>query len=242
MVDLAEAEHGLPGCLTAVEAVKLFCPELSPTAVAEKITRIFAPGVLDLPHPHRNRPISQLSHGMRQKVLIATLRDVPLWLLDEPTQGLDPDMSERFRAFVFRQRRTTIWVTHNLEDAAKTQRVVFLVEGRVAAMGPPEALVRWTGKADLQGVYADCASSQGVLRCERRGIRVDDTLPPDTFVADSLTADEIVVENAVYRRRVGRPGSVASPDGQVTVNPIDGDMADLFRRAGSHAVCWAHFP
>jgi ATP-binding cassette, subfamily C, bacterial CydD len=77
----------------------------------------------------------QLSTGQRRRLALARafLRDAPLLLLDEPTADLDPvstaivaDAIERLST-----GRTVLLATHDLELAARADRVVHLEAGRV---------------------------------------------------------------------------------------------------------------
>jgi len=85
----------------------------------------------------RDRPVADLSGGMRQRlsVAVASLPEVPLMLLDEPTASLDPQAAVRFREVVHRWRRrgrAVLFSTHVLADVQElADRVVVLVDGRV---------------------------------------------------------------------------------------------------------------
>ncbi len=76
-----------------------------------------------------------LSGGQRQRLSLARafLRDSPLLLLDEPTTGLDADMSRRVLEPLRRVAglRTTIIVTHDPLVVEIADRVITLDEGRV---------------------------------------------------------------------------------------------------------------
>ncbi len=86
-------------------------------------------------HTHK-RP-GQLSGGQRQRVAIArALANDPMVLLaDEPTGNLDTHSSEQvleiFRKLVDETGRAIIIVTHDLDLAARTDRQVRLVDGRI---------------------------------------------------------------------------------------------------------------
>jgi iron complex transport system ATP-binding protein len=92
-----------------------------------------------------HRPFTELSQGERQLVLLARAwaTEAPVWLLDEPTAGLDIghglDLFERLRS---RTDRAVLLVMHDLNDAHRhCHRVVVLHEGRVVADGPPSAVL-----------------------------------------------------------------------------------------------------
>ena len=84
-------------------------------------------------------PTQKLSQGQRQRVALATalLPDPPLLLLDEATNGLDPDAVRWLRETIanLTQRGTAICVSsHVLGDLVKmVTRVLFLKDGTVVA-------------------------------------------------------------------------------------------------------------
>jgi ABC-type multidrug transport system ATPase subunit len=84
---------------------------------------------------HRSKKIKALSKGNLQRLGLAQslLRDEPVMILDEPTHGLDPVWTQRFRGIVEALRRpgrTVIIASHNLDelqrlaDRGRLQRVV----------------------------------------------------------------------------------------------------------------------
>jgi ABC-2 type transport system ATP-binding protein len=97
--------------------------------------------------------IGSYSHGMRQKIGLASLliREPAVLLLDEPTNGLDPrsarlvkDLLEELAA-----RGTTVLLsTHILEVAqALCRRVAIIDRGRIVAVGTMEELRVQAGSA-----------------------------------------------------------------------------------------------
>ena len=84
----------------------------------------------------------QLSGGQRQRVGVARALavDPPLVLLDEPFGALDPitrrELQREFRALQGRLRKTAVFVTHDLREAALVaDRLALLDGGRLLAMG-----------------------------------------------------------------------------------------------------------
>ncbi len=92
----------------------------------------------------------QMSGGQRQRVAIArALANEPLVVLaDEPTGNLDSQSSEQvlaiFRRMVDETGRAVVMVTHDLDLAARADRRVHLVDGRIVSLAgngqraPPE--------------------------------------------------------------------------------------------------------
>jgi lipoprotein-releasing system ATP-binding protein len=84
----------------------------------------------------RKRP-DQMSGGQRQRVAVARAlaNDPPVVLADEPTGSLDSVSSEQvfqiLRDLVDRGGKTVVAVTHDLDIAARMDRRVELVDGRI---------------------------------------------------------------------------------------------------------------
>jgi ABC-2 type transport system ATP-binding protein len=102
-----------------------------------------------------DRTVATYSGGQRQRVALATaLLPAPrLLLLDEPTVGLDPRLRRRLWS-QFREwaaSGTTLLVsTHVMDEAAHTDRLVFLMEGQVVTEGTPADILARSGAEDLE--------------------------------------------------------------------------------------------
>ena len=86
-----------------------------------------------------------LSGGQAQRVALtrAILHDGPLWVLDEPTQGLDPITESQLMQALERKTRdrTLLLITHRLVDLHWMDHIVMLDQGRVAAQGTHSKLL-----------------------------------------------------------------------------------------------------
>lgn len=87
-----------------------------------------------------NNPIGDYSHGMKQKLcLVASLLHSPkIWILDEPTVGLDIMAVEELKLMMreYADHGNTVFVTsHNIELVAKIcDRVAIINNGEVQAL------------------------------------------------------------------------------------------------------------
>jgi len=111
--------------------------------------------------PWRDELVEAYSHGMRQKLIIASalLHRPSCIVVDEPMVGLDPKAARLFkdimRQFVT-QGGTVMMSTHTLEVAeAVCDRVAIIHEGRIVASGPLDDLRAQTGSTDerLEGLF-----------------------------------------------------------------------------------------
>jgi ABC-2 type transport system ATP-binding protein len=96
----------------------------------------------------RHHLIESYSHGMRQKLIIASafILDPPLIVVDEPMVGLDPK-SARIVKELFKKharRGGTIFLsTHSLEIAEELcDRIAIIMQGRIKCIGDLAALRR----------------------------------------------------------------------------------------------------
>jgi putative ABC transport system ATP-binding protein len=83
---------------------------------------------------------NELSGGQRQRVAIARalVNDPALIMADEPTGNLDSRTGNEIMEVLHhlhRRGRTIILVTHEHDIAARTERIITLVDGRVASDG-----------------------------------------------------------------------------------------------------------
>ena len=93
------------------------------------------------------RPIAELSKGYRQRVGLAQaiLHRPDLLVLDEPTEGLDPNQRAEIRRLITElgKERTVLLSTHVLSEVEHTcARLLIINGGRLVADGPVETLVR----------------------------------------------------------------------------------------------------
>ncbi len=97
-------------------------------------------GRLALDLKELSNPVSDYSHGMKQKLcLVASLlHNPPIWILDEPTVGLDIMAVEELKRMMreYADHGHTVFITsHNIDIVAKLcDRVAIINKGKVAAL------------------------------------------------------------------------------------------------------------
>ncbi|MFA5374503.1 MAG: ABC transporter ATP-binding protein [Dehalococcoidia bacterium] len=103
--------------------------------------------------PRHKDSIGKLSGGMKQRVSLACaiVHRPKLLFLDEPTVGVDPALRVKFWEY-FRsltEKGVTIIISsHTMDDAAHCDKLAFMREGRVIAMGSPGELKQATGSTE----------------------------------------------------------------------------------------------
>ena len=102
-----------------------------------------AAAMLGLTEYLQRKPVA-LSGGQRQRVAVgrALARDPAVYLFDEPLSNLDAklrmSMRSELKALHQRLRTTTIYVTHDQEEAMTLgDRLAVMAQGRIQHVGPP---------------------------------------------------------------------------------------------------------
>ncbi len=93
----------------------------------------------------RHQVIETLSKGYKQRVGFAqaVIHDPPVLVLDEPTDGLDPNQKHEVRRIIagMAQKKAIILSTHILEEVdAICNRVIIIARGRVLVDETPDKL------------------------------------------------------------------------------------------------------
>lgn len=120
-----------------------------------------------------DRPIHQLSKGMRQRVGLADalLHDPKVLILDEPTIGLDPAQIRETRHLIHElaKRHTVLMSSHILPEVEATcERIIIIAGGRIVASGSPNELkerIRGGSRliAEISGPASDVTKAVGAV-------------------------------------------------------------------------------
>ena len=144
----------------------------------------------------------KLSGGQRRLCALAGIlaMEPAVLVLDEPTAGLDPRGRSMLREVLGRLRErgvTLIQVTHSMEDAARSERIIALDESRLLAAGKPREVFSRENEDRLAACGLGIPRSLRVSRgLERRGWPA---------LGDPLTTDELVasISGARSPRKAG---------------------------------------
>jgi ABC-2 type transport system ATP-binding protein len=174
---------------------------------------------------YRDVSFDELSTGMKQRLSLAKslLNDPAILFLDEPTVGLDPDVSVRIREIILSIHRergiTVLLTTHNMREAEHLcGRIAFLKEGEILATGTAQVLKRMVRIGD-------------VVRVEFKGLIMEEDLLHAEGVINFSISDnlcEIIVDEG--ERRLGALVTMISRGGaqigKVTLGQTD--LEDVF--------------
>ncbi len=88
---------------------------------------------------------SQLSGGEARRLILARalLKDAPVWVLDEPTEGLDNLTRRQFTETLFANLtgKSALLITHTQEALEQVDQVCFMENGRIVACGSHSELL-----------------------------------------------------------------------------------------------------
>ena len=154
-----------------------------------------------------HQPIETLSKGFKRRVGVAQalLHEPDVLILDEPTDGLDPNQKYEMRTVItaMRPNKAIIISTHLLEEVeAVCSRAIIIAHGRILADGTPAGLAQRSrhhnavrlgiaGGADAN-VRAELAALPGVAAVEPAGSAAGDgliVLPRDGYPVVGEIAD-----------------------------------------------------
>ena len=132
-----------------------------------------------------HQSVETLSKGYRHRTCFAQsiIHDPDVLILDEPTDGLDPNQKHEIRTLIRKmgEKKAIIFSTHILEEVdAVCSRAVIIDRGRIVANGTPEELRRkseWAGAVTLvvrNAVAATVTQKMGQLASAKRASVIKD--------------------------------------------------------------------
>lgn len=112
-----------------------------------------------------NQSINTLSKGYRQRTCFAQaiLHDPPVLIMDEPTDGLDPNQKHTVRDMIKKMssEKSIIISTHILEEVdAVCTRAIIINNGQIVANGTPDELKAQSKTGRLDDVFRKLTSTR----------------------------------------------------------------------------------
>ena len=110
--------------------------------------------------------VETLSKGYQRRVGFAQsiLSNPPLLLLDEPTDGLDPNQKKHIRGLISQmgKDKTILISTHLLEEAENVcNRIIMINKGTIVANGSLKDILAKHNKKNLEEIFYDLAGEEG---------------------------------------------------------------------------------
>ena len=107
---------------------------------------------------HKHTLVKSLPLGWKQKLAfsVSIFHEPGVVFLDEPTGGVDPATRRQFWELIYdaAERGITVFVTtHYMDEAEYCDRISIMVDGKIKAMGTPEALKSEYNQPDMDHVF-----------------------------------------------------------------------------------------
>lgn len=153
-----------------------------------------------------HQSVDTLSKGFRHRTCLAQslIHDPDVLILDEPTDGLDPNQKHEVRTLIRKMGETKaiIFSTHILEEVeAACSRAIIIDRGQIVANGTPSELLQQSENSGAVMVRVGGASSADVLQ------KLSDL--PGTRKALIVTEQESTVSARVFPKSDSRNGELA---------------------------------
>jgi ABC-2 type transport system ATP-binding protein len=141
-----------------VEAFLRFCARVRGFSGSELADRVDHALDLTTLRGVRLQPVETLSKGFKRRVGLAQalLHDPPVLVLDEPTDGLDPNQKHEVRRLIAQMApaKAIVISTHILEEVdAVCSRAIIIAGGRIVADETPQALEARHPSGKLEDVF-----------------------------------------------------------------------------------------
>ncbi len=108
-----------------------------------------------------NKQMAGYSHGMRQKMMViaALVHNPPVWILDEPMTGLDPNAAYELKKMMREHAdagNCVFFSTHVLEVAEKLcDKIIMIKKGKDIYQGTLEKLVETHKNKSLEDIFIE---------------------------------------------------------------------------------------
>ncbi|MEM0983296.1 MAG: ABC transporter ATP-binding protein [Planctomycetota bacterium] len=200
--------------------------------------------VADLVHLQgfMRQPIETLSKGYKRRVGLAQamLHDPDILILDEPTDGLDPNQKHEVRELIkdMAGEKCVVLSTHILEEVeAVCTRAVIIAEGKLVADGSPADL---KARADDHNAVVICArgNTDGLPDALRAiyNVREVQRLGGDSEGLRCLVLPEPGAQIALEVGRLARERNLELDEFTVKQGRLDDVFRDLTQRARSNTT------
>ncbi|MFH1610964.1 MAG: ATP-binding cassette domain-containing protein [Patescibacteria group bacterium] len=175
------------------------------------------------------RPISELSRGYKQRVgLAASILGKPrILILDEPTEGLDPNQRVDIRNLIkeFGKDKTVIVSSHVLSEVENTcDRIIIINEGKIVADEKTTDILRKNKHSDVL-----------IVELEGKDIKdkIIDAVGTENIIAENVEGDKIKLEIKMPDEQEYRPkiSELASKNNWIVweMRVVESKLEDVFR-------------
>ncbi|MBR5643899.1 MAG: ATP-binding cassette domain-containing protein [Salinivirgaceae bacterium] len=178
----------------------------------------------------KHKRISELSKGYRQRVGLAQalIHDPQVFILDEPTTGLDPNQIVEIRELIRKigREKTIILSSHILAEVEATcDRILIINKGRIVADGTADQLRKASSGCECLRITVEDADRNDVVRT----LQSIDTVELVDTVADKSDSFEVQSRPGESSRRAVFRACVENGWVLTELSPVETKLEDIFR-------------
>ena len=160
-VNFSSTYISMPFSLTVEENLRVIARLYGVSLISRKIDDIIKKLEME---EFRSKLTRKLSSGQMSRLTLAKalLTEPRVLFLDEPTASLDPDITQKIKAFLkeYRQNEklSILYTSHNMREMEEmSDRIIFLQRGKIVAKGTTQEIVDRFGQRDLEEVFLKLA-------------------------------------------------------------------------------------
>ena len=160
-INFSSTYISMPFSLTVEENLKVIARLYGLSDISQRIDDVIKK--LDM-QEFRSKLTRKLSSGQMSRLTLAksVMTEPKALLLDEPTASLDPDITQKIKAFLKEYRRSEnlsiLYTSHNMREMEEmSDRIIFLQRGKIVAEGTAQDIVNRFGQRDLEEVFLKLA-------------------------------------------------------------------------------------
>ena len=164
-VNFSSTYISMPYSLTVEENLRVIAGLYGLSNISQQIDDVIKK--LDM-QEIRGKLTRKLSSGQMSRLTLAKaiMTQPRVLLLDEPTASLDPDITQKIKAFLKEHRRSEnlsiLYTSHNMREMEEmSDRIIFLQRGKIVAEGTVPQIVNRFGQRDLEEVFLKLAREEG---------------------------------------------------------------------------------
>ncbi len=162
-MNMCSGNPNFPWCMTVKEILKFYglLYGISGKKLSQQVDKYIS--IFEL-EKYADVRFDELSTGTKQRLVLAKslINEPDILLLDEPTLGLDPEVSIKIRQFIKKIKHenntTIILTTHYMKEAEElADRVAFISNGTILTIGSIEEIYKSTKTTNLEDAFLKLA-------------------------------------------------------------------------------------